>query len=62
MKKQNYVGIDVSAKTFTVIIDHNGDRGEAFDLTNDADGHKKLVRLITKKGYEARVVLEATGV
>lgn len=62
MKKQNYVGIDVSAKTFTVIIDHGGERGKAFDLTNDSDGHKKLIRMITKKGCQARGVLEATGV
>ena len=62
MKNQNYVGIDVSAKTFTVVIDHQGDRGEAFDLANDSDGHKKLIRMITRKGYQARVVLEATGV
>lgn len=45
-----------------MIIDHQGERGDAFDLTNDSDGHKKLIRIITKKGYQARVVLEATGV
>ncbi len=60
--KLNYVGIDVSAKTFTVIIDHEGARTEAFDLPNDAKGHKKLIRMITKKSFSARVVLEATGV
>jgi transposase len=60
--KLNNVGIDVSAKTFTVIIDHEGSRTEAFDLVNEAKGHKKLIRMITKKGFSARVVLEATGV
>lgn len=61
MEKRNWVGIDVSAKTFTVIIDYDGSRSEPFDLPNDSKGHKKLNRLITKKGFQARVVLEATG-
>jgi transposase len=60
--KFNHVGIDVSAKTFTVIIDHEGTRTEAIDLPNDAKGHKKLIRMATKKGFQAKVVLEATGV
>jgi len=59
--KHNHVGIDVSAKTFTTIIDYEGERTEAFDLPNDAKGFKKLIRMITKKGFTAQVVLEATG-
>ncbi len=60
--KLKHVGIDVSAKTFTVVMDHNGDRTEAFDLPNDAAGHKKLIRIATQNGFHAKVVLEATGV
>ena len=60
--KLNHVGIDVSAKVFTVIMDHEGDRTEAFDLPNDAAGHKKLIRMATRNGFHAKVVLEATGV
>ncbi|MCP4003808.1 MAG: IS110 family transposase [bacterium] len=60
--KLNHVGIDVSAKTFTAIIDHGGTRTEAFELPNDSKGHKKLIRMATRKGFSARVVLEATGV
>lgn len=59
--KLNRVGVDVSAKTVTVVIEHDGAKGEAFDLPNDSKGHKKLIRLITRKGFQARVVLEATG-
>ncbi len=62
LEKLNHVGVDVSAKTFTTIIDQQGSRSEPFDLPNDAKGHKKLIRMITKKGSCARVVLEATGV
>jgi len=60
--KLNQVGIDVSAKVFTVVMDHEGDRTEAFDLPNDALGHKKLIRMATRNGFHAKVVLEATGV
>jgi transposase len=59
--KHNHVGIDVSAKTFTIIIDHGGERTEAFDLPNDPKGFKKLIRMVTKKSFTAQVVLEATG-
>ena len=55
--KHNHVGIDVSAKTFTTIIDHEGERTEAFDLANDPKGFKKLIKMITKKGFSAQVVL-----
>jgi len=61
LKKLNLVGVDVSAKTFTLIIDHEGERTEAMDLPNDLKGHKKLIRMATKKGFHARIVLEATG-
>ena len=61
MKKVNLVGVDVSAKSFTVVVDHDGERSEAFDLENDPKGHQKLIRRITKRGFHARVVLEATG-
>ena len=61
LKKLNHVGVDVSAKTFTVIIDREGNRTEAFDLPNDEKGHKKLIRMATRKGFHAKVVLEATG-
>ena len=60
--KLNHVGIDVSAKIFTVIMDHEGERTEAFDLPNDAMGHTKLIRMATQHGFHAKVVLEATGV
>ncbi len=60
--KLNHVGIDVSAKVITVVMDHEGDRTEAFDLPNDAMGHKKLIRMATQNGFHAKVVLEATGV
>ena len=43
--KLNHVGIDVSGKIFTVIMDHEGERTEAFDLPNDAMGHTKLIRM-----------------
>ena len=59
--KHNHVGIDVSAKTFTTVIDYERTRTEAFDLPNDPKGYRKLIRLVTKKAFTAQVVLEATG-
>ena len=50
MEKQNWVGVDVSAKTFTFIIDQQGVRSEPCDLSNDPKGHKKLIRLVTRRG------------
>ena len=47
--KHNHVGIDVSAKTFTTIIDHEGTRTAAFDLPNDPKGFKKLIRMRSRK-------------
>jgi transposase len=62
LKKLNHVGIDVSAKTFTSVVDCNAERTKAFELSNDAKGHRSLIKMITQKGRHARVVLEATGV
>jgi transposase len=59
--KQSHVGVDVSARTFTVVIDAEGKRTDPMDLPNDAAGHKTLIRMVTKKGRSVRVVLEATG-
>ena len=61
MKKINRVGVDVSAKELVVSIEASGRREAPIVLTNDADGHRKLVQLATKRGASARVVLESTG-
>jgi transposase len=61
LKKISYVGVDVSAKTLAVIVEHGDVRGNVLEFTNDRAGHRKLIGLITKRGRNARVVLEATG-
>jgi transposase len=53
------VGIDVSADEITVAIEG---RVELATLPNDAEGHERLVRLLTRRGRTARVCLEATGI
>jgi transposase len=53
------VGIDVSADEITVAIEG---RTQAATLPNEADGHERLVRLLTRAGRTARVCLEATGI
>ena len=61
MKKCNRVGIDVSAKELIVAIEASGRREAPIALANDADGHRKLIQLATKRGASAQVVLESTG-
>lgn len=61
MKKCNRVGVDVSARELVVAIEAAGRREAAIVLGNGADGHRKLIRLATKRGASAQVVLESTG-
>ena len=59
MDGRRCVGIDVSAHEITVSIEG---RAERTTLANDASGHGKLVRLVTRGKGIARVCLEATGI
>jgi transposase len=61
LKKTGYVGVDVSARALAVIVDRDDERGAVLAFSNDRDGHRKLISLITKRGRHARVVLEVTG-
>ena len=59
MRGARYVGVDVSADEITIAIEG---RSEPVTLANDADGHDRLIRLLTRRGRPARVCLEATGI
>jgi transposase len=59
MATRRCVGIDVSARDFTVAIEG---RAERLVFSNDAEGHEKLVRMLRRRGARARVCLEATGI
>jgi transposase len=59
MRGARYVGVDVSADEITVAIEG---RTERITLANDAEGHERLIRLLTRRGRTARVCLEATGI
>src|SRR6266567_5583776 len=65
-RKKNSVvlaGLDVSARTVAVALERDcNDQREQLDVSNDAVGHRKLVRLLFKRGSQPRVCLEATGV
>jgi len=58
LKKCNRVGVDVSAKELVVAIEAS--EGPIV-LMNDAEGHRKLIKLATKRAASAQVVLESTG-
>jgi transposase len=61
LDKRSFVGVDVSAKMLAVVVEQDDQRGPVLNFANDRGGHKKLVALVTKRGRQARVVLEATG-
>lgn len=54
------VGIDVSAKTFHLSLDHAG-RQVRKQLPNTPAGHRRLLALLQRHGVATRVALEATG-
>ncbi len=60
--QRHYVGVDVGAKELVVSIDRNGTRESGIVFTNDAAGHRKLIRWATGRGATAQVVLESTGI
>jgi hypothetical protein len=47
MATRRCVGIDVSARDFTVAIEG---RAERLVFSNDAEGHEKLVRRLRRRG------------
>ena len=60
VERESLVGIDVGAKELVVALQQ--DQTSLLTFTNDAQGHRKLTSLITKRGRYARVCLEATGI
>jgi transposase len=62
VKDRIYVGIDVSAATLDVAVDRG--RGAVWTgrFENTAAGHKRLIKMLSKKGRIVRVCVEATGV
>jgi transposase len=57
-----FAGIDVSAKTLAVAVQHKDRAGfEQREFDNTAAGHKRLLPWLFKRGARVRVSLEATG-
>ena len=62
MKKLLLCGIDVGSKELVAATDSGtGDVWEG-TFSNDAAGHRKLIRRLTRGGARARVCVEATGI
>lgn len=57
----NFVGIDVSAKTVSVVVRNKKRTSECKTFDNTSQGHQKLVNYLNPKKRMIRVVLEATG-
>jgi transposase len=61
MGKETEAGIDVSKDVLDVAVRRDERRLETARFDNDAGGHRKLARWLTRGGRTARVVLESTG-
>jgi transposase len=58
-----YAGIDVSCRTLDVSMRDTPSRHtQAGKFENTAEGYRKLIRWLTKRGRQVRVVLESTGI
>jgi transposase len=57
-----YCGIDVSAKSLAVAIQHVGQPVEQRSFPNDLNGHRALIVWLRKAKSPVRVSLEATGI
>jgi transposase len=62
MKKTTLVGIDVSARELVVALKRGKTPPWESAFSNDAEGHRKLVKRLTRGGARARVCVEATGI
>jgi len=62
MKKHLLCGIDVGSKELAVAIDPGTGRVGEGVFANDAAGHRKLIRRLTRAQGTARVCVEATGI
>jgi len=61
MHKMTEAGIDVSKAVLDVAVRRDERHVETARFDNDASGHQRLIRWLTKGGRAARVVLESTG-
>ena len=62
VQKTMYCGIDVSAKSLTVAIQHVDQPVEQRSFPNTLVGHKALIVWLRKTKSPVRVSLEATGI
>ena len=60
MASTGLVGIDVGSKELVVALEAAGFQRQRHTFTNDASGHRLLVRWIKKRCRRARVCLEAS--
>ncbi len=58
----NTIGIDVDSKNLVCRIRRNGKNHPETVFENTPAGHRKLMKWATRRGAQARVCLEATGV
>lgn len=56
-----FVGIDVTAKSLSVVVRRKAKNGHRKTFDNTTAGHQQLIRYLNPKKHIVRAVLEATG-
>ena len=59
MKKMVLVGVDISADELVVAVERDGKLLPVTSFENDAAGHRKLIRWLTKSGRAGRPLFRA---
>ena len=62
MDKLITAGVDVSARRLDVAAQRGDGELARREFANTAQGHRRVIRWLSKRGARARVVLEATGI
>ena len=62
MKRIVLAGVDVSAKELVVALERGKEPVWTGTFANDEAGHRKLIRVLARRGATARVCVEATGI
>lgn len=62
MLATTFAGIDISAKELVVCCQIDDGELTHHEFENTVVGHKKLIKLLTKRGRKGRVCMEATGI
>ena len=62
VKRDALLGLDIGADVITALLKRDGKLGSVVEFDNTPEGHRKIMKWVTKRGCQARVCVEATAV